>query len=731
VGHATSLQGNKVKNQIHATIVLSLLAYACAEQRSTVTTWGHVDRGSEEFKTQVNIGYGSNHPAIPRPASTLNLAGSESGMFSLAVDPAADIWQSALFNTAQQTVIPLETSLLDWSRQYIASHKSELGLDVSELAHFENTLYEPFPNQIYVTFQRYFEGLEVRGAFVQFIFVREADGYRLREILNNSYGPIALRSSGGEAVSAEAAVNATGIPSLEAVWQKSLIYPQLAADGRYEFRLATEFELQDKNLDENYKVIVDNESQAILAAQSHRHHVKQQLLMETFKNSYITKEVVVGPMVGVQVDGTAADASGTIDTNATQVTVTLTSAKGPVVSLAGNANNNTPYSFPVTFAAGGTTKVVAGPNVDAAALNAFAALHEVNEWVGRFLTPQQAPILATGIRTNVNMTGPADSPFCNAFFQPGSLNFFIQGAVGGTTCVNTALIKDVMFHEWGHALDFQVGVQGGITDGAFSEGIGDITATLAMGDPIVGRGFVLNNPDSKVRTVDPDPAKGEPIRVYPPANAAEAAVHSQGQIIGGTFWDLRRNLVAIYGPEEGTLRTADLFFKHLLVTDRYIDSYASVLRLDDNDNNPATPSPHYCAINKAFGKHRLIGAATLEGPGCVDQDQGLKVRVDVDNGDGSLNLIASAFGASSIAFCPGKVTSCPNDDSTVVFTSTTIAGLTASETKKFYQASGTVNVKEGEMYTLISRDASGAAVGLKTLSFGKRDQSSDLSRTLK
>jgi hypothetical protein len=730
VGHAKSLQGNKVKNHIHASIVLSLLAYACAEQRSNVTTWGHADRGSEEFKTQVNIGYGSNHPAIPRPASTMNLAGNE-GMFSLAVDPAADIWHSALFNTALQNVIPAETSLIDWSTQYISSRKAELGLDVSELAHFSNTLYEPFPNQIYVTFQRQYEGLEVRGAFVQLIFVRDADGYRLREVLNNSYGPIALRGSSGEAVSAQAAVDATGIPSLEAVWQKSMIYPQLGADGRYEFRLATEFELQDKNLDENYKVIVDNETQAILAAQSHRHHVKQQLTMETFKNSYITKEVTVTPMAGVQVDGAPADASGTIDTAATQGTITLTSSKGPVVSLAGNAQNSTPYSFPVTFAAGGTTKVVSGPNVDAAALNAYAALLEVNEWVGRFLTPQQAPILTTGIRTNVNMTGPADSPFCNAFFQPGSLNFFVQGTVGGMTCVNTALIKDVMYHEWGHALDFQVGVQAGITDGAFSEGIGDITATLAMGDPIVGRGFALNDPESKVRTVDPDPAKGEPIRVYPPANAAEAAVHSQGQIIGGTFWDLRRNLVALYGPEEGTTRTANLFFKHLLVTDRYIDSYASVLRLDDNDNNPATPSPSYCAINKAFGKHRLIGAATLEGPGCVDQDQGLKVRVDVDNGDGTLNLIASSFGAASIAFCPGKVTSCPNGGDTVVFTSATIAGLTASETKKFYQASGTVQVKEGEMYTLISRDASGAAVGLKTLSFGKRDQSSDLSKTLK
>jgi hypothetical protein len=715
-----------VKKNIHASVVLSLLAFACAEQRSTPNNWDHIERGNEEFKAQVSIGYGYNHPAIPRPASTLNLAGNDRGMFSLAVDPAADVWHSALFDTTQQSLIPLETSLIEWSRNYIATHKAEIGLDVSELVNFNNTLYEPFPDQTYVTFQRQFEGREVRGAFVQLIFVRGADGYRLREVLNSSYGPITLRSAATEPVSAQAAVDATGIPTLEALWQKSLIYPQQSPDGRYEFRVATEFELADKNLGDSYKVIVDDDTQAILAANSHRHHVKQQLTMETFKNSYITKEVVIEPMAGVRIDALTADAAGIVDTTATQGTVTLTSAKGPVVSLTGNAQNTAPYSFPVTFAAGGITKVVAGPTVDSAALNAYAALLEVNEWVGRFLTPQQAPLLTTGIRTNVNMIGPQQAPYCNAFFQPGSLNFFAQGAVGGTTCVNTALIKDVMFHEWGHALDFEVGVQAGITDRAFSEGIGDITATLAMGDPIVGRGFVLNQATSNVRTVDP-----QVPRVYPPANAAEAEEHSQGEIIGGTFWDLRKNLVALYGAEEGTARTANLFFKHLLVTDRYIDSYAAVLRLDDNDNNPATPSPSYCAINKAFGRHLLIGAATLEGAGCVDQDQGLKVRVDVDNGDGTLNLIASSFGASSIAFCAGKVTSCPADASTVVFTTKPIAGLTASETKKFYQAAGTVKVKAGEMYTLISRDANGAAVGLKTLSFGKRDQSADLSQTLK
>ncbi|MDQ3233776.1 MAG: hypothetical protein M3Q07_18320, partial [Pseudobdellovibrionaceae bacterium] len=309
------------KNPIQASIVLSLLAFACAESR-TSSIWGSQERGSESFQTQVSIGYGFNHPAIPRPASSLNLAGNDRGVFSLAVDPAADIWYSALFDIDQQNLIPAEQSLVEWSRNYIASHKVELGLDMSELVNFDNTLYEPFPNQTYVTFQRQFQGREVRGAFVQFIFARDKDGYRLREVLNSSYGPITLRSTPGEAVSAQAAVDATGIPSLEPVGQKSLIYPQQGPDGGYEFRLATEWELADAAYGETFKVILDDDTQSILAAESNHYHVKQQLTMETFKNSYITKEVVIEPLAGARVDALVADASGVIDTNATQGTVT-------------------------------------------------------------------------------------------------------------------------------------------------------------------------------------------------------------------------------------------------------------------------------------------------------------------------------------------------------------------------------------------------------------------------
>ncbi len=704
-------------------LLVTLLALGCSELKNSKME-AHV-RGSEDFKSFLRLGAGTNRPALPRAGSSLNLTGDAEAVVSIEVDPASDVWSWVSFDTSRQSLIAPDQSLVEWSRNYIAQRKAELGLSAAELSSFSNTLFAPNSDQTYVTFQRQYQGREVKGAFIQLIFAQSPDGFRLREVLNNSYGPISIKTEAPLPISAQSVIDITGIPSLVVESQKLLIYPQLSAEGLYEFRYATEWVLADTKQEEDFHLILDDESQSILAANSSHYHVKQEITLETFKNSYVTRELVVAPLAGARVDQASTDANGVIDTAATQATITLASARGAVINLTGNQANTVPYSFPLTFAASGKTKVTGTAPIDAASVNAFAAVNEVVNWVSRFLTPQQLPLLTSGILTRVNLIGPQGSEYCNAFYNGNSLNFFAQGTLGNVTCANTALIKDVMYHEWGHALDDQVGIQPGITDSAFSEGIGDINATLATGDPIVGRGFFLNDATSMVRTVNNN-------RVHPPANAAEAQVHSAGQIIGGAFWDLRQNLVALYGAEEGTSRVGNFFFKHLLTTDRYIDSFATVIRLDDNDNNPATRSPSYCAINKAFGKHRLIGATALEGDACVDQDQGLKVRVDTDNGGGSLTLIASSFGATSVSFCAGKVTSCAGISGAVDFTKNAAGTpVAANSAKNFYESKGTVTVKAGEMYTLVSKDATGKTLGVKSLNFGTRDQTSDLSKTFK
>lgn len=687
---------------------------------------GDRKRGSAEFKKNLLLGIGASRPAPLEGAGQLGLAAQQDGIVQLTMDPVSFTWGWVTFDTQRVPLIADASELEEWSRQYISSRTTELGIRMGELLAFDRTSYEPLAGTHMLTFRRQFDGIPIKGAFTQLVFAHEAgSGYRLREIINNSYGEVELQGE-KEAPSAQQAIAATGVPSLN--WRESqpLIHVSLNAQGNYVFRQATEFTLEDKEEGEQFRVTLDNDTMDILEASSNHLEARHEIQLNTYTRSYVLKDEKPRPFPDFSLvlpAGSApveADKQGILNTDATAVTVSLVGSKSAtgVVNFATNPDSF--YSFPLTLPAAGGLTTVNLTQADPASVNAYLAVHEVNEFAKNFLDPARIPLLTQGIQANVNLTDQQNL-FCNAFFDGQTLNFFRAG----NGCGNTALINDVVFHEWGHALDNAVGVMtnpNGITDGAFSEGLGDIIASYMTGFPAVGVGFGLNDANSIVRNV-------QNTRRHPPANEQEAQVHSAGQIIGGAFWDLRVGLVRMLGPVEGGRKAADIFFKHMTMTDRYIDSYQSVLRLDDADNNPATRSPLYCTINRAFAAHNLTAGLT-EGDNCVDPDQALRVRVDVDKGGGQLNLVASSWGASSIEACSGKVPACTTTSpGFVAFVGDGKSPkFLAPSGKKLFEASSDLVVKAGEPITFVSRDAVGKVIGTKTLSFKPRDQTADLSR---
>ena len=104
------------------------------------------------------------------------------------------------------------------------------------------------------------------------------------------------------------------------------------------------------------------------------------------------------------------------------------------------------------------------------------------------------PWLHKKLLANVNLTRT-----CNAHWDGTTINFY----VGDNVCGNTGLISDVVYHEWGHGLDAKTG---GIQDGAFSEGFGDIMSIMMTGSPVLGIGFRLDG--SPVRHLEED-------KIYP------------------------------------------------------------------------------------------------------------------------------------------------------------------------------------------------------------------------
>ena len=68
---------------------------------------------------------------------------------------------------------------------------------------------------------------------------------------------------------------------------------------------------------------------------------------------------------------------------------------------------------------------------------------------------------------------------CNAYWNGKSINFY----QGSSECANSGNLGDIVLHEWAHGLDYN---SGGITDGAYSEGFGDLIAFSVYLNPKIG-----------------------------------------------------------------------------------------------------------------------------------------------------------------------------------------------------------------------------------------------------
>ena len=199
--------------------------------------------------------------------------------------------------------------------------------------------------------------------------------------------------------------------------------------------------------------------------------------------------------------------------------------------------------------------------------------------------------LDSPMQTNIDEVGS-----CNAYFDGSSINFYAAG--GG--CQATANLPDVVYHEYGHAINngrYNSGA--GMMNGGLNEGFADIWALSLTESPVLGYGWDLVDPNIFVRRYDQD------RKVYPQDLVGQ--VHSDGEIIAGAFWDLYLNLSSmsqmldlfkytydsgVDGPDgdEGAI---------------YTDILIEVLFADDTDNDLSNGTPNDLAIISAFDLHGI------------------------------------------------------------------------------------------------------------------------------
>jgi hypothetical protein len=506
--------------------------------------------------------------------------------------------------------------------------------------------------RLYLNYERKVQGLIVRDNVLQLIFVEVADGfYRMSEIQSNITGP--APRDGGSAKDA-AAQEGKGLGSDEAkAWLEDLTgrsdlviermeneWIAFLEEGRFLWQKAVVYEWSMDG--EHFQATLLPEEAVWLDSWALAVHAKP-IFTRALKRSYAEEGPREYPLSFSAANGSAGNfvlgAEAWLPPGFTPSTVGLT---GPRAMIFDNHATDT-----LTLAGIQETAESFFLPDDAsrlAAVNAFVAVQRINRYARQFLTEQDVPFLGQALVVNVNLAEQS----CNAFYSPKQQKMLLYKE--GKGCANMALLNDVIYHEWGHALDDHVGRNPGIRDPAFSEGLADVVSAFYNNDPAIAPYFVFDDP-APIRNLTE--TRNYPDDIGP--------MHYEGGIIGSTFWELRQGLIERYGATRGAHTASRLFFRHLLAVDSYQESYAAVLRVDDDDNNPATPGPNHCLINTVFARHGLATAEHCEdvlisaAPPATSLNLAL---LDAGPEENAVHVLASAPIAEAMALCLGPRSVC-------------------------------------------------------------------------
>lgn len=633
-------------------------------------------------------------------ASGLYAAPATDSMNALSIEfMAGSLWvEWAQWDTTQQDPLnseqlPVEAlAMIERFRDQLGVSASELKPSVQDTVNINDTL-------IVLNFDRFVDGLPVRDAYVQVFFSQDQDGFfRLREIVNRSGGKLETSNKGEAAPTFNNLQEILGRTDLMGLQENEIIFTRGLPEGGLETLMATEFVVDDPQSDDRYTITVSHGDGTVLEAFSHKFSAdKIPVSADVYERNYLEGKFTSKsfPLASIAINGTTVvtDLDGLVDGGVKgNGTATLRSQRVNIF----NDKGTTPLTVPVVLDS--TGKTAAATDDQIRALDAYMSAHRINKFVRRQISPSEVAFLDRVTPVKINVAGN-----CNAFYSGAdrSVNLF----AAGNGCANLAIVNDVLYHEWGHALDDNTGRQVGITDGAFSEGIGDILSSYYTNSPNMAPGFFVNS-DRGIRQLQNQ-------KKYP--NDVTNEVHADGLIIGGAFWDLHVALVGRYGNVKGSYMAENYFLRHLLTTDAFMDSYRAVVRLDDDDGNPNTPSPNECLINKAFATHGLATASNCEDKVATETvpiDASIYLAVKSET-NGLATLMAASEKAAQFGLCLGDRKTCLTSGKIDV--EFTAEGVSADKSRAFFVASKDVALTDLALVTGIAKDSNGKIIGAKSM----------------
>jgi hypothetical protein len=427
-----------------------------------------------------------------------------------------------------------------------------------------------------------------------FVIGSEALPYVTVMVPRAKLAPLVMRDRAIQTLRSELALQFAPVSPLG----DEVILPLVGEHGVLGYRLARPATI-DGGAEGRYLGYVDVTTGAVLAVRQLNTYATGTVLYHTvdrYPSASRPRVSRPAPRAHLTVNGGVQTSSmgGVVSWSPDGPTSVQTSVTGDLVTVVNKGDGNLAASATMSIAPGDQLVWDATASEhDDAQVNTFIATGIAKEYVRQFVDPAM-PTLDEQMTANVNI-----AQNCNAFFDGKSINFF----QANMQCQNTGLLHDVVFHEYGHRLHTAEIIEGvGDFDGAMSEGASDFLAASITGDHGMGRGFFHS--DEALRELDPEGKEW-----LWPADIGE--IHHTGQIYGGIFWDLRKQLIADLGEGPGVMLVNRLYVATMRRAVSIPTSLIEALAEDDDDGNLANGTPHECAIRAAFGRHGLRTASGI------------------------------------------------------------------------------------------------------------------------
>jgi len=493
------------------------------------------------------------------------------------------------------------------ARQHLATHLGTLapGARVSDFALLSNTLDRTGTRV--VSFAQRAHGLPVLGGAVAFTFSHDKLTMMSSTALPNvrvrmPARPLALTAIAG---AARSWLGSAGHAVDVKAHGTRVIVPVVRARGNraapdVTFRVAESVEVDSTREPGAWQVWIDASDGSPIARATQLSFASGTVLYDTpdrYPGGTRTPKPAPNTIHTIASMPVTSALDGTI-TWADDATVAVTPGlSGPLVKVTNKAGSAA--TAELSLAPGGSvTWSTATDEYGDAQLSAFIAASAAKQFTSARLNPElgwlkgQIPVVVNEQQT------------CNAFSTGNAIHFYkaklpdASGSIGSAPGENTGRLADVVYHEFGHSLHRNSIIPGvGSWDGALSEGLADTFAQAITGDPAMGRGFFMS--EAPLRDLDPD---GREKR-WPDDVTGE--VHDDGEIIGGTLWDLRVALESAHGTEAGYAKFLSIFYAIMQRAADIPSSYAEALVADDDDGDLSNGTPNMCLIDSVFGSHGL------------------------------------------------------------------------------------------------------------------------------